>query len=463
MENIPEEERSIEEQPRRRSRSREWLQSIKKATKEVKKGICAVVTICQADQSVTEPAVQKYGRSGPFEINSSVEDQKKEGFDGRPQVYHKKKEDGSSPGNKQDGISGPHWNKKKHADALEMDATIQAAGEKNASILLEIINFIREIEKIVHSTQSIKDAVYTPFVILLHIKKHYSEVKTMELKWIEDMINTEIPERIVESPAEDLHNEVIEYFIAEGMEPTMCISYWISCCKPLEKAYASLYNAVLASAQNKHKDGSKTERSMIFYNTVLKSVREKVSNDLANLEEPENPQFEDSELFTEIVEKTMLYERVQGYINIDSSLLKKETEFERLYREFLAENLECDIDSEGRYNEHALPARSIPIQATSQRIRRPTSNSPTTGLEVRSASSRAKEELLKFRADDESEAPSVKEKRPITGTNIAEDKEKVTKAHTTIGQNKKKEKRKPAETIMKADVSRVKERGMKKK
>lgn len=392
MENLSEQE--VGREGRERSTTKGWIQTIKKATQEMKKGLCSVVTMCQAEQSSSEeedfPPMEH--RNGKERKEAIVEvNRMEEGFlEGE---FNRKEEHLDEMGNSDMEETGsPREVEIQRIDKnMEM---ITKIGKENAECISGVIEFIGSLVKVVNDSAHVNDTAYTPILLLITMKETYSP-GSMEDKWAEGMSYISGPKERASPSNPDLHSDVIEYIVTEGLDPTICISYWISHCKPLEKAYISLYDAVLGSLYSKKKEGTKIEKNMLFYNLVLKTIRTYISYKLAELNDPVEEESEESRFFIDAIESLLKRESVKKYINIDRTSPEINKDFQKIYREFLAETPKDYTDCKptvSQENKSQTPEE----EPTASRIDASSLSTMEKDMEVSSASSKAAEEMKKF-------------------------------------------------------------------
>ncbi|KAI5189109.1 hypothetical protein NEMIN01_0275 [Nematocida minor] len=325
------------------------LKSVKKAGKKMASGVFAIVTVCQTDQSGEDAKEEqqfaimraKYTsstreietahiretenissmKSGDFGATKTEE----AASTGQPRIVSSKELAEALKNEKSKKENGaPSSSKKAAVSAEAVEKIVQEimggrattlkknrASKKDEKTLEETIRFIKDVEAIVQDESFMADASFTPILLLFYLKKEQYAI-TCELELAEIVFHAPVEDSAEKTS--DLEDEVIEYLVAEGLEPTICISYWISCINTLEHAYGSLYRTVLGSLLDSTKAGTRTHKTIVFYNAVLKGIRNIVSVKLAQMEKLENPEFRKSEIFTDAVEKIMLSKKVIEFI-----------------------------------------------------------------------------------------------------------------------------------------------------
>ncbi|KAH9385256.1 uncharacterized protein NEMAJ01_0152 [Nematocida major] len=171
--------------------------------------------------------------------------------------------------------------------------------EKNRQILERVEKLLNRLIEAVKSVRHMKDASHIP-VMLMFVLRQENLKLSARLKKAELDFNTPS----VKSPEDliDMNKQVIEYYIAESMEPTICIEYWISCKPSLEEAYSTLHNDIaMALVMGKRAEGTMTESTINFYREVLLYIRAHVSQELCEMEIEQGLTFCPSETFKGLV------------------------------------------------------------------------------------------------------------------------------------------------------------------
>ncbi|EHY64239.1 hypothetical protein NERG_02715, partial [Nematocida ausubeli] len=108
----------------------------------------------------------------------------------------------------------------------------KAAAKNDISVVFCLSEFIREIEDIVQNTSLMPCASYAPGIILFYLKQKRNHLH-------EQLKNTELAFHTTPDSASptDMDQDVVKFLVAEALEPTECISHWLSSDEPLQAAY----------------------------------------------------------------------------------------------------------------------------------------------------------------------------------------------------------------------------------
>ncbi|KAI5160076.1 hypothetical protein NEAUS03_0852 [Nematocida ausubeli] len=189
-------------------------------------------------------------------------------------------------------------------------APYSKAVKNNEAVLEHVVKFISTIESIVNHASPMKDASYAPVLLLFYLKQENYKISR-------DLQLAEVAFHAVDTaPEEDVHSDVATYLVADGLEPTICINYWMAYKVDLENSYSSLYKAVVSTLLEPNKANTRSEKTLVFYKEVLMCVRNIVSYALAEMHEERDADFVEDTMFTELVEKLMRGPHVKEYLKI---------------------------------------------------------------------------------------------------------------------------------------------------
>ncbi|OAG32426.1 hypothetical protein NEIG_01349 [Nematocida sp. ERTm5] len=171
----------------------------------------------------------------------------------------------------------------------------------NHTIISYVEDFIEQLYRIVIHSSPMRDSSYLPVLMLFYLKQSKYTIPN-------DLIRAEEQFHVVNTDStitsEDLPDEVVEYLIAEGLEPTVCINYWMAYKCTLEQVYSKFYRSLLTAVLAPNKTHTRTENTLLFYREVLFCVRDLISYSLADMQEElhTNTDFIEETLFTNLLE-----------------------------------------------------------------------------------------------------------------------------------------------------------------
>ncbi|KAH9385180.1 uncharacterized protein NEMAJ01_0076 [Nematocida major] len=184
------------------------------------------------------------------------------------------------------------------------------AAKKTEKALSGVIKFIYDTEKIIAQTISMRSCAYSPVLLLFYLRS-----KNYQLPG--EILLAEAAFNVVNNKAEaeqDLNPKVIEYFIAEALEPTICINGWLASSNSLLTAYSSLYKTALQSVLAENKEFTKIEKTLRFYQEVLTCVRRIVSYALDDVPGTPDAVVAHPTVFTNLVERLLESEEVSNFL-----------------------------------------------------------------------------------------------------------------------------------------------------
>ncbi|KAI5191100.1 hypothetical protein NEMIN01_1369 [Nematocida minor] len=212
------------------------------------------------------------------------------------------------------GESGPETPQKLAACSEKAKEKALNLSGKSIKILEDAELFVKKVENILQKAAHMRNVSYAPILLLFYLKQEKYKISS-ELELAEMIFHTS--EEDVLDGKSDLHDEVIEYLVAEGLEPTICMSYWLSFQRSLEEAYTSLYRTVLDTLLSTDKCSTKTKKNLVFYNALLKQVRDIFSFKLAELEKIQSYEPSESEVFSELVERFLQSKKVEEFLRVN--------------------------------------------------------------------------------------------------------------------------------------------------
>ncbi|EHY64464.1 hypothetical protein NERG_02541 [Nematocida ausubeli] len=139
-------------------------------------------------------------------------------------------------------------------------------------------------------------ASYAPGIILFYLKQKRNHLHE-QLKNIELAFHT-TPDSA--SPT-DMDQDVVKFLVAEALEPTECISHWLSSDEPLQAAYTDLYKTIIKTLFEENKQGTRTERTIVFYCQALKYIRTVLDLALQDVEQEPLDHLPAPHLFTDLL------------------------------------------------------------------------------------------------------------------------------------------------------------------
>ncbi|KAI5156874.1 hypothetical protein NEPAR05_0870 [Nematocida parisii] len=183
----------------------------------------------------------------------------------------------------------------------------------NHTIISCVEEFIEQLYRIVIHSSPMRDSSYLPVLMLFYLKQRKYTIPS-------DLIAAEELFHVVSADSstatsEDLPDEVVEYLIAEGLEPTVCINYWMAYRCTLEQVYSKFYRSLLTAVLAPNKTHTRTESTLLFYREVLFCVRDLISYSLADMQEEvhTNTDFTEETLFTNLLETLSQSKRVREF------------------------------------------------------------------------------------------------------------------------------------------------------
>ncbi|KFG25774.1 uncharacterized protein NESG_01758 [Nematocida ausubeli] len=219
----------------------------------------------------------------------------------------------------------------------------KAAAKDDISVVFCLSEFIREIEDIVQNTSLMPCASYAPGIILFYLKQKRNHLHE-QLKNIELAFHT-TPDSA--SPT-DMDQDVVKFLVAEALEPTECISHWLSSDEPLQAAYTDLYKTIIKTLFEENKQGTRTERTIVFYCQALKYIRTVLDLALQDVEQEPLDHLPVPHLFTDLLSNLSKPESVSALLEARVQQADAECN-EDLDSEYIA------TDGEEEHNTTAVP------------------------------------------------------------------------------------------------------------